>query len=278
MEAKELAEKMQGHASNHYGDLCGILWDGGAMIRKQAAEIESLRAQLAARVPTIHSVMDLAKAIHATKTGADEWEALRQWEVDVFRQSAEAIMKQLGPGRLSAAPSQPAPHPDDVAVDRFAEAMKQKLGMARVKGRGGWQTCSKEDLSRMLREHVEKGDPRDVANFCMFLYSLGHGIAQQAPVAQGEPVAWMWQHEETGRTGFVDAWQVEQGWQKNNPRNRIVGPLYTTPQQASEPMTVEQIWENDQLMALNAVMGLPMQTIESIVGIVERHHQIKGKQ
>ena len=29
----------------------------------------------------------------------------------------------------------------------------------------------------MLREHVEKGDPRDVANFCMFLHQRGEGIS-----------------------------------------------------------------------------------------------------
>ena len=44
-----------------------------------------------------------------------------------------------------------------------------------------------------------------------------------------EPVAWMWQHDETGRTGFVDPWQVENGWQANNPRCKLVYPLYTTP-------------------------------------------------
>jgi hypothetical protein len=41
----------------------------------------------------------------------------------------------------------------------------------------------------MLREHVEKGDPRDVANFCLFLWKLGYGIATPARLAgaaQGE--------------------------------------------------------------------------------------------
>lgn len=65
---------------------------------------------------------------------------------------------------------------DNAAVDAFAVHMKEKLATARKKGRGGWQQCTPEDLSGMLREHVEKGDPRDVANFCMFLHALGHGI------------------------------------------------------------------------------------------------------
>jgi Lar family restriction alleviation protein len=69
-------------------------------------------------------------------------------------------------------------HTDDLAVDRFAHAMKQKLAQAREKGRGGWQECSQEELSRMLRDHIDKGDPRDVANFCMFLWNLGWAIEQ----------------------------------------------------------------------------------------------------
>jgi hypothetical protein len=68
---------------------------------------------------------------------------------------------------------------DFLCVDSFAEAMKQKLLAARLKGRSGWQDCDPEDLSRMLREHVEKGDPRDVANFCMFLWHLNQPIAAQ---------------------------------------------------------------------------------------------------
>ncbi|WP_202444511.1 hypothetical protein [Schauerella aestuarii] len=68
-------------------------------------------------------------------------------------------------------------HPDDDAVDRFAEALKEKLAQARKKGRSGWHECDPRDLSTMLREHVEKGDPRDVANFCMFLWSLGQPIS-----------------------------------------------------------------------------------------------------
>lgn len=81
-------------------------------------------------------------------------------------------------------------HPDDTAVDAFAAAMKAKLARAREKGRGGWQEADAGVLSGMLRHHVEKGDPRDVANFCMFLWSLGHGIApapQQASEQGQQP-------------------------------------------------------------------------------------------
>lgn len=70
-------------------------------------------------------------------------------------------------------------HPDDIAVDRFAVAMKAKLARKRAEGHGGWEDkadCSQAFLSFLLREHVEKGDPVDVANFCMMLHQRGERI------------------------------------------------------------------------------------------------------
>lgn len=76
-------------------------------------------------------------------------------------------------------------HPDDMAVDAFAEAMKAKLAIARAKGRGGWDNDEpgmQQRLSDMLREHVAKGDPLDVANLAMFLHQRGEGVLP--PVAE----------------------------------------------------------------------------------------------
>jgi hypothetical protein len=94
------------------------------------------------------------------------------------------------------APAQPAVHPDDAAVDRFAAAMKAKLAKAREKGRGGWDDkaqCSQQYLSDLLRGHVDKGDPVDVANFCMMLSLRGEGIAApRQPEGEGlEVVAYV---------------------------------------------------------------------------------------
>ncbi|EED98627.1 helix-turn-helix domain-containing protein [Burkholderia multivorans] len=89
------------------------------------------------------------------------------------------------PAQADAPAEAREPHSDDVAVDSFAAAMKHKLALARAKGRGGWEACSPADLSRMLREHVEKGDPRDVANFCMMLWHHGSPIVS-APADSGE--------------------------------------------------------------------------------------------
>lgn len=71
------------------------------------------------------------------------------------------------------------PHPDDMAVDRFATAMKLKLSAARRKGRCGWDDpdqCPIEGLVNGLREHLGKanlGNWADIANFCMMLHERG---------------------------------------------------------------------------------------------------------
>jgi hypothetical protein len=41
-----------------------------------------------------------------------------------------------------------------------------------------------------------------------------------------EATAYMWQHDETGRIGFVEAWQPMDKWKESNPRLRVIGPLY----------------------------------------------------
>lgn len=304
----------------------GHVWSGSevsAELRRQNAEIESLRAQLAARVPeavvasalfdfggyltTLEKSVSFGSYENASPMveHLQEWARIRGLSLD----KADVIG---WPDMLSAAPSQQAPHcatcndngliggpsyyapdeggapcpdcsqqaphPDDAAVDRFAVAMKDKLAKAREKGRGGWQECDAGVLSGMLRHHVEKGDPRDVANFCMFLWSLGHGIAQQAPVAQGEPVLFVSEgqlaahtdaHPDHGAAGnYIPA--------RKTPAGKFTTALYTSPQQASEPMTREQIkageanWTGDHFDLSGPFYAGAR--------FAERHHQIKGKQ
>lgn len=48
-------------------------------------------------------------------------------------------------------------------------------------------------------------------------------------VHSGEPVAYMWQHDESGRIGFIDQWQVDNGFWESNPRLHLVSPLFTHP-------------------------------------------------
>ncbi|MBN4176241.1 hypothetical protein ALQ93_03169 [Pseudomonas syringae pv. pisi] len=75
-------------------------------------------------------------------------------------------------------PTQPNQHPDNLAVDRFATAMKTKLAEGRAKGRDGWGKPWVEDeqLAEQLVKHLPKGNPgnfEDIANFAMMLHQRG---------------------------------------------------------------------------------------------------------
>lgn len=69
---------------------------------------------------------------------------------------------------------------DEMAVNKLSDALLAKLKQAREKGRTGWWSddVSAETLSTMLREHVNKGDPVDVAAFAAFLVSKGQSITK----------------------------------------------------------------------------------------------------
>ncbi|MDS1141765.1 hypothetical protein RE432_15090 [Pusillimonas sp. SM2304] len=125
-----------------------------------------------------------------------EWAGTEaEYEAAVMRGEVQAVHRTKTQPAASAEPVikvEPL-HPDDLAVDSFACAMKEKLALARTKGRSGWQACDPAELSAMLRNHVDKGDPRDVANFCMFLWNKDQPIT--APVvAQPQP---------SGNTGWL---------------------------------------------------------------------------
>lgn len=63
--------------------------------------------------------------------------------------------------------------------------------------------------------------------------------ALEHPQVEQEPVAWMFQHDETGRIMYVDAQQVEWGFEQNNPRLIKIRPVYLHPQQPRQPLTDE---------------------------------------
>ena len=65
---------------------------------------------------------------------------------------------------------------DNEAVDKLAQAMKSKLAKKREQGYKGWETCKHGDLVQLLINHVDKGDPIDVANFCAFLFARGESL------------------------------------------------------------------------------------------------------
>lgn len=67
-------------------------------------------------------------------------------------------------------------HPDNLAVDRFAFAMKQRLAEKRQEGRSGWDQpaeCSERYLAERLVDASFRGSYIGVANFAMFLHERG---------------------------------------------------------------------------------------------------------
>ena len=94
------------------------------------------------------------------------------------------------------------------------------------------------------------------------------------PAVAGEQVGWMWQHDETGRTGFVDCWQVENGWQDGNPRLRLISKLYATPQPTQAQATAVPMSHKDAKALVLKYGNDPLHLVLQ----VERHHGIKGGQ
>lgn len=80
-------------------------------------------------------------------------------------------------------------HPDDLAIDRFAAAMKTKMALSRAKGRSGWNDparCSDEFLARLLIGHLAKSNPgnfEDIACLAMMLHQRGADPAVLAKAA-----------------------------------------------------------------------------------------------
>jgi len=139
-----------------------------AIISAVTPLLSKLRAPVADerdRNATISEVVGLCNRI----PGATTWNAAEFMYDEMHRRAALASAPVAGE----------AQHSDDAAVDRFAVAMKAKLAAKRAAGRGGWDDkaqCSNEWLSSLLRQHLEKGDPLDVANFAMMLHQRGERI------------------------------------------------------------------------------------------------------
>lgn len=85
----------------------------------------------------------------------------------------------------------PSLHPATAdLVRRFSQALAEKLAAAEAKYgySDGWAFPDWMDECRAkLMEHIAKGDPRDVAAYCAFLWHHGASTARPEPSAQGRP-------------------------------------------------------------------------------------------
>ena len=110
-------------------------------------------------------------------------------------------------------------------------------------------------------------------------------LAEQ-PAQQQEPVAWK---DEQGNVRMaLDAGEIQSsvGYVYSVHGERIKNacirsdipngtPLYTSPPAQRKPLTDEQLWENDQIMSLNADLGWHMDTIRMFARAIEAAHGIK---
>lgn len=57
-------------------------------------------------------------------------------------------------------------------------------------------------------------------------------------------------------------------------QKQIALALKATPPQR-KPLTVDEVWQNDQLMSLNAQLGCGMDLLMEVVEVIEAAHNIK---
>ena len=114
--------------------------------------------------------------------------------------NAKEAMRLVIQDALAAASTPPAQvsglHPATAdLVTRFANALAQKLSLAEKKYgySDGWLSPDWMDECRTkLQEHIAKGDPRDVAAYCAFLWHHGESTV---PAQEDEPVAMVYHHK-----------------------------------------------------------------------------------
>jgi hypothetical protein len=129
------------------------------------------------------------------------------------------------------------------------------------------------EIDALLRPFYESDDAAEMAKYDDRLTARAV-LAKWGtpPAAVGDTVGWMWQHEETGRTGFVDCWQVENGWQENNPRLRLVSKLYTSPPAvAGEQTMADVIAACNGTEAFGLIMGL-REALQGAVSMAKDAH------
>ena len=101
------------------------------------------------------------------------------FDIDLAR---EAFAAALAQGRREGAEEmRESQDPLEDLVSRFSVALLEKLKASREKYEFGgepWQDNDwRGDLLWMIRQHLDKGDPRDVAAYCAFAWHHGWSLS-----------------------------------------------------------------------------------------------------
>ena len=101
-------------------------------------------------------------------------------------------------------------------------------------------------------------------------------LTERLAQPEQEPVAWMFQHDETGRMNYVsnDGIHNPAMFLKMNPRYALVCPLYTAPPQR-KPLSDEWIHRTTVLLGFNPEWTTEIGIAHAIVRAAEAAHNIK---
>lgn len=161
---------------------------------------------------------------------------------------------------LSAAP---APQPAGGERERYEFVLAQCREAQDIAASRGWA------LNDIATASTTDPRARKIATEALL-------SALSQPAAQQDPVAWMWQHPETGMTGFVEHASPDDlaQWERMNRPRKIVTPLYTQAEER-KPLTDEQI--NDFVRRVTGIAGgrsLIGEQVTAFTRIVESAHGI----
>lgn len=111
--------------------------------------------------------------IHAARVG-DEIELVAGWRSKVVRYRVNRVTGD----EIEVAPEDE--NIDDVAVNRFAAQMKERMKNRREAGRAGWHDkslCSAEFLALKVWGSLYRGELIEAANYLMMLHQRGDKLA-----------------------------------------------------------------------------------------------------
>ena len=178
---------------------------------------------------------------HELNTGVDTWNRCID---EVAKINGEMIIA----GRLDGL------HPSTAAlVNDFATALAEKLRKAELKygysnawTNNGWMTDCLADFHR----HIAKGDPRDVAAYCAFMWYHGWKTeaAQPAPVV---PDAYV--RDEHGRMMLNGVCEPKIGFGTGWNACRAA-MLAAAPQPQNAPQNIPEIIPNELIAAVNRLL------------------------
>jgi hypothetical protein len=304
--ALELATELDEEAANHVVNVtmlpASLARDASAELRRQHAEIESLRAQLADVTDNYNNLLALVYADapqfveRVPDVDVDDLRdrlvAISSFVADSNHEASQAMIGDTL-AMLSAAPSQqaaPVQQPPELSDSQImAEVGRCGLGFSDTRPLGQqWETvcelirriCARQQapaqgepvLRHRVRVHLANRYSYSHKEFCEKLEEIMNEACQRE-VAQSEPVA-QWQKKHQFRT--ADKWEStnehDAKWWRDNSQGWEIRALYTHPQQAREPMTLREIADATVMFA-----HVRSDYVIGIARAVERHHQIKGE-